>query len=340
MAAFRRFYQAYAAGDRGGGYTQRVHGVRPDPGRALAAALGLTLGFAFVEAAAGVLAGSLALLSDAGHMLIDSAGLLLALAATVVSRRPADMRRSYGYARAEVLVVPLHVLLMLGIAGFIVYEAVQRIGEPVEVLGWPVLLVGVVGLGVNLVVVRLLLEHSDLNLNARGALLEVIADTLGSVAVIVSGAMIAATGWSAVDIVASLAIAALVLPRAGSLLRQAVEILLEGAPGHLSLRRIEEDARRIPGVLALHDLHVWSLAPHFVALSAHVEVSSMEGCERVIAGLARMLRQEHGIAHVTLQPETREVHEAVECCALPDSDGILAHLHGEASHLPVVRKEG
>lgn len=321
-------------------YTRNVHGVRPDPGRALLVALGLTLGFAVVEAAVGVLAGSLALLSDAGHMVIDSAGLLLALAATVVSRRPADARRSYGYARAEVLVVPLHVLLMLGIAGFVVYEAVERIGEPVEVLAWPVVLAGVIGLGVNLVVVRLLLAHVEFNLNARGAFLEVVADTLGSVAVIISGAVIAVTGWSAVDVIASLAIAALVLPRAGSLLRQAVEILLEGAPGHLSLRRIEEDARRVPGVLALHDLHVWSLAPHFVALSAHVEVSSMEGCERVIAGVARMLRQEHGIAHVTLQPETREVHEAVECCALPDSEGVLAHLHGEGAPLPPVRKEG
>lgn len=317
-----------------------MHGHRPDPGRALAVALALTLGFAALEAAVGVATGSLALLSDAGHMLVDSAGLLLALAATAVARLPADSRRSYGYARAEVLVVPVHVLLMLGIAGYIVYEAVQRIGKPPEVLAWPVVFVGTAGLVVNLIAIRLLVEHSERNLNARGALLEVAADAVGSVGVIVSGAVIAATGWTAIDVITSLAIAALILPRAGSLLRHAVEILLEGAPGHLSLRQIEEDARLVPGVIALHDLHVWSLAPHFVALSAHVEVATMEGCERVIADLAEVLRRRHGIAHVTLQPETQTLHEAVECCALPDAEGVLTRLHPEAAGIRLPRKEG
>jgi len=316
-----------------------VHAHRPDPGRALAFALALTLGFAAVEAAVGLAAGSLALLSDAGHMLVDSAGLLLSLAATAVARLPADSRRSYGYARAEVLVVPLHVLLMLGIAGYIVYEAVQRIGSPPDVLAWPVLLTGVVGLGVNLVALRLLFEHGERNLNARGALLEVAADALGSVGVVVSGAVIAVTGWTGIDVIASLGIAALILPRGASLLRQAVEILLEGTPGHVNLREIEEDARRVPGVLALHDLHVWSLAPHFVALSAHVEVPTMEGCERVIADLAEVLRRRYGIAHVTLQPETRALHEAVECCALPDAEGFLARLHPEGGVIRPPRKD-
>lgn len=310
------------------------------PGRALGVALLLTIGFAAVEAAVGTVVGSLALVSDAGHMLVDSAGLTLALAATAVARLPADTRRSYGYARAEVLVVPLHVLLMFGIAGFIVYEAVGRIGKPVEVLAWPVVVVGLAGLAVNLLVVRLLLVHGERNLNARGALLEVVADTLGSVGVVVAGAVVLATGWTPIDLVVSIGIAGLVLPRGATLLRQAVDILLEGAPRHVSLRSIEEDARSVDGVLALHDLHVWSLAPHFVALSAHVEVPTMEGCERVIAELAALLRDRHGIDHVTLQPETRELHAAVECCALPDAEGLLVRFHPDGPSLRPPRKEG
>lgn len=317
-----------------------MDGRHAGPARALGVALLLTVGFAAVEAAVGTVVGSLALVSDAGHMLVDAAGITLALAATAVARLPADTRRSYGYARAEVLVVPLHVLLMFGIAGFIVYEAVGRIGNPVDVLAWPVVVVGLAGLGVNLLVVRLLLVHSERNLNARGALLEVVADTLGSVGVVVAGAVVLATGWTPIDLVVSIGIAGLVLPRGASLLRQAVDILLEGAPRNLSLRSIEEDARSVDGVLALHDLHVWSLAPHFVALSAHVEVPTMEGCDRVIAELAALLRDRHGIAHVTLQPETRELHAAVECCALPDAEGPLVRLHPDGSSLRPLRKDG
>ncbi len=298
-----------------------------DPGRALLLGLLLTLAFAAIEAAAGVLSGSLALISDAGHMLVDSAGLVLALAATVIARRPADERRSYGYARAEVLVVPLHVLLMLGIAGYIVYEAIERAQNPVAITPWPVVAVGAVGLGVNLLVLRLLSEHGRHNLNARGAALEVAADALGSIGVLIAGFVLLATGWTPIDLVVSIGIAAFVVPRALALLRQAVDILLEGAPGHVSLTDIERDALAVPGVRALHDLHVWSLAPHFVALSAHVELDSMADSERAIAGLATMLRERHGIAHVTLQPETRELHLAVECCELPDVDGSFVRFH-------------
>jgi cobalt-zinc-cadmium efflux system protein len=149
------------------------------PGRALAIGLALTLAFAVVEVAAGVLSGSLALVADAGHMLVDSAGLVLALAATLIARRPRDLRRTYGYARVEVLVVPVHVMLMLMIAGYIVYEAIRRIGGEPEIQGVPVLVVGLIGLGINIVTFRLLHGHSHDNLNARGAMFEVMADMLG-----------------------------------------------------------------------------------------------------------------------------------------------------------------
>jgi cobalt-zinc-cadmium efflux system protein len=294
--------------------------------RALAIGLVATLLFAVVEVVAGAWSGSLALISDGAHMLVDSAGLLLALAAALVARRPADLRRSFGYARAEVLVVPVHVMLMLGITGYIAWEAFARAGDGREIAAGPVLVAGLAGLALNIFVFRLLHGHAHSNLNARGAMFEVMADALGSVGVIVSALVIIATGWTAIDIVVSLAIAALVLPRAWLLLRQAVLILLEGAPAEMALDAIERDAREVPGVLSVHDLHVWSLAPSFVSLSAHVEVASMTGSELAIGALTAMLRERHGIAHVTLQPETRELHEAVECCDYPDM-ATLAHMH-------------
>lgn len=296
--------------------------------QALAAGLFLTLGFAALEVLVGIASGSLALVADAGHMLVDSAGLVLALAATAIARRPADLRRTYGYARAEVLVVPLHVLLMLGIAGYIVYEAIDRIGGQPEIDGLPVLLVGIAGLVVNLVTFRLLHGHHKTNLNARGALLEVGADALGSIGVIVSAVIIATTGWNAADVVIGFAIGALVVPRAVALLRSALAILLEGAPPGTDLDSLERDMITVPGVTALHDLHVWSLAPSFVALSAHVEVETMEGCEKPMAGVAALLREKYGIEHVTLQPETRELHEQIACCEFPDTR--VSHAHERA----------
>lgn len=280
--------------------------------------LALTLLLAGIEVAVGLAAGSLALVSDAGHMLVDSAGLLLALLAALVARRPADFRRTYGYVRAEILVVPVHVVLMAGVAAFIVYESVRRFGSPVDVEAGPVLAVGLVGLAVNVLVLRLLHRHQEHSLNVRAAWLEVAADTAGSAGVIVAALVVMVTGWSVADLVASLAIAAFILPRAAALLRQAVSVLLETAPRGIDTSAIEVDARSVPGVRALHDLHVWALTPAFVALSAHVEVDRMEGSDRILAGLAGMLRERHGIAHVTLQPETPDLHDAIVCCLYPD----------------------
>lgn len=308
----------------------RPHAVTR-PGRALAIGLVLTLSFAGVQLVASVWSGSLALASDAMHMLVDSAGLVLALVATLIAARPADFKRSYGYARVEVLVVPLHVLLMFGVAAYILYEAIGRAGDPPHVSAWPVLAAGAVGLIVNLVVLRLLRGHAHNNLNARGAMFEVMADALGSVGVIVAAAVILLTGWYGVDIVVSLAIAGLVLPRAVALLRQSLGILLEATPPGVSVERIERDAREIEGVEALHDLHVWSLAPSFVALSAHVEVSRMDDTEALIRDLTMLLRERHGITHVTLQPETRALHEAVACCEYPDAADNRDHAHRGAA---------
>lgn len=292
---------------------------RPDPGWALAAGVALTLGFAGVQVAASFISGSLALASDAVHMVVDSAGLLLALFAALIARRPADLKRSYGYARVEVLVVPLHVLFMLALAGYIAYEAFSRIGSDPAIEGVPVLAVGAAGLLVNLAVMRLLSGHAHENLNVRGAMFEVMADALGSIGVILSAVVILATGWTAIDVIMALAIAALVVPRALTLLRLAVGILLEATPPGVDAAAIERDARAVEGVQALHDLHIWALAPGFVALSAHVEVETMDRAGDQIAELTALLRERHGITHVTLQPETHELHEAVVCCEFPDA---------------------
>lgn len=307
-----------------------MHTPHDSARKALFAALVLTLLFVAVEAITGYLAGSLALVSDAGHMLADSAGLLLALAATTLARRPADSRRTFGYARAEVLSVPLHVALLAAIAGYILFESARRLsGDAPELDTGPVIVVGVAGLAVNLLVLRLLHGHSHDNLNIRGATLEAMADALGSVAVIVSSAAIALGAWRGIDTLVALAIAGLIVPRAFTVLRQAGSILMESAPRGLEPETISAAATEVRGVLALHDVHVWSIAPSFPALSAHVELNDAGCTEHVLTDLATLFRERFGIGHVTLQPETPALHEAMECCMSPDAGRIelAAHSH-------------
>lgn len=301
--------------------------------RALFAGLLITLVFMAVELTTGLWAGSLALVSDAGHMLTDSAGLLLAAAAASFARRPADARRTYGYARLEVLAVPVHVTLLLGIAGYIVVEAVLRFGDTPSIDTGPVLVVGAIGLAVNLVVIRLLSRHAGKSLNARAASLEAAADALGSVLVIVSATAIAFGAWRGLDVVAALAIAAAIIPRAIHLLRQAAGILLEGAPAGLDPATIISASREVEGVIDLHDVHVWSIAPSFPALSAHVELADFARTEHILTDLASLLRQRFGVGHVTLQPETPLLHEAMQCCLSPDAgrfEQAHAHVHPQA----------
>ncbi len=298
------------------------------PERPLLIGLALTLAVAALEAVTGVLTDSLALVSDAGHALTDSAGLILALGAATLGRRPADTRRTYGYARLEVLAVPVHVTLLLGIAGYIAFEAIRRIGDSPTIDTGPAILVAALGLAVNIVVVRLLQAHAHHNLNARAARLEAVADSLGSVAVLASSIAIALGAWSGIDVLVALAIAAFIVPRALQLLRQSADILLESAPEGLDPFEIVAAGREVPGVVALHDVHVWSIAPRFPALSAHVEVRDVMHAEQVLTDLATLLRERYGIVHVTLQPETPALHEAIECCLSPDAAGLdPAHAH-------------
>ncbi len=301
--------------------------------KALIAGLVLTLAFVVIEAVAGWLTNSLALLSDAGHMLADSAGLILALGAATLARRPAGGRHTYGLARFEVLVVPIHVVLLGLIAGYIVFESIGHLRDTPDIETGPVIAVGLAGLAVNLLVVRLLHSHGTSNLNMRAATLEASVDAIGSVAVVVSAIVIAAGGWSGIDAVVGLAIAVLVIPRAWTLLRQSADILLESAPAGLDPEKVETAALEVEGVMALHDVHVWSIGPAFPALSAHVELADVTCTEHILTDLATLFRERFGIVHVTLQPETPALHEAMECCLSPDS-GLLeaaSHSHGPVS---------
>ena len=272
-------------------------------GHGLLIALVLTLAFAGIEAVAGWWSGSLALLSDAAHMLTDSSALGLAAGAAWLARRPPSLRHSYGLVRAEVLAALVNSLLMLVLIGYIVHEAIDRLGSPRDIHGEAVIGVALVGLAVNLVVAWVL-SQGEHTLNSRAALLHVLGDALGSVAAIAAGVVIFTTGWTPIDPLLSLLVAALILVSALRLLREALHVLMEGVPGHVELERVGRDLASIEGVTRVHDLHVWTLSSGSVALSAHVEIRDLAGWPAVLDAARQQLEAAHGIQHVTLQPET------------------------------------
>lgn len=271
-------------------------------GRVLWIALGATLGFAVVEVLAGWWSGSLALLGDAGHMFSDSTALGLAALAAWVARRPPSTRHSYGLGRAEVVAALVNALLMLAVVTGIVVHAVERLQSPVPVRGAAVLGVAALGLGVN-VGVALLLSRGGGGLNVRAALLHVLGDLLGSVAALLSGAVILYTGWTPIDPLLSLLICAIILFSSLRLLREALHILMEGVPAHITLEEVGRRMAASDGVREVHDLHVWTLSSGHVALSAHVVVEDLGAWPAVLAGLRVRLEEEFGITHTTLQPE-------------------------------------
>jgi cobalt-zinc-cadmium efflux system protein len=272
--------------------------------RALWAALLLTGGFAAIEAVAGFLAGSLALISDAGHMVTDSASFVVALIAAAVALRPPSRRASYGYARAEVLAAFVNALAMLALIVWIAVEAVHRLLDPVPVAGTTVMIVAAVGLAVNLVVAWML-SRGATGINARGALLHVFGDLMGSVAALVAGAVIYRTGWMPIDPILSLVVALLILRSTLALLKESTGVLLEGVPGHVSYEAVGRALAGIPGVTGVHDLHVWQMSAERVALSAHLMLTDGPAWPRVLASAQRMLAHDFGIDHVTLQPAWR-----------------------------------
>ena len=271
-------------------------------GNGLLVALLLTLSFAGVEALAGWWSGSLALLSDAAHMLTDSSALALATGAAWLARRPPSRLHSYGLARAEVMAALANGLLMLILLGFIVSEAIERFGTPRLIRGEAVVAVAAAGLAINLLVAWVL-SRGEHTLNTRAALLHVLGDALGSVAAIIAGIVIVTTGWTPIDPLLSLLVAALILISALRLLREAVHVLMEGVPLHVRLDDVGHDLAALDGVRQVHDLHVWTLASGSIALSAHLEIRRLDDWPAILAAARQALDARHGIRHVTLQPE-------------------------------------
>ena len=272
-------------------------------GPALRSAAALTLGFAVVEAAGGWWTGSLALLSDAGHMLTDGAALALAALAAWVARRPPSARHSYGLGRTEVFAALVNAVAMLAIAGALGYEALLRWHAPAPVKGGAAALIALGGLALNLAILRRLTPHRH-DLNARAAMLHVAGDAMGSGAALSAGLIIAFTGWLRVDAIASLAICALIAVAALRFTRDSVHALMEGVPRGLSVEAIGQEMARVEGVLSVHDLHVWMLSGSRTALSAHVVVGSMQHWDRTLGALQQCLHEKFHIDHVTLQPES------------------------------------
>lgn len=279
------------------------HTHAPESGRALRAAAALTIGFAAVEAAGGWWTGSLALLSDAGHMLTDGAALGLAALAAWVARRPPSARHSYGLGRAEVIAALINAVAMLVIVALLGYEAFLRFQAPGTVKGGAAALIACAGLALNLLILRRLAPHGQ-DMNARAARLHVIGDALGSLAALVSGLVIALGGSMAVDPIASLLICGLIAMSGLRLTRESLHALMEGVPGGLSVDEIGREMASVEGVLSVHDLHVWMLSGSRTALSAHVVVGSMGHWERTLPALQQRLQERFGIDHVTLQPES------------------------------------
>lgn len=268
----------------------------------LTSAVLLTLGFAAVEAVAGWWAGSLALLSDAAHMVTDTAALGLAAFAAWVMRHPPSARHSYGLGRAEVVVALINGLFMLAVVSGIGWAAVQRLYAPQPVAGPAVMAVAALGLLVNAMVAGLLLRGEQ-TLNIRGALLHVMGDLFGSLAALASGAVIYFTGWTPIDPLLSLLICALILYSSLRLLRDTLHVIMEGVPPELDLAEVGQALAGARGVHSVHDLHIWTLSSGVVALSAHVVVSDLGGWEEVLGRLRTLLHQRYAIDHVTLQPE-------------------------------------
>ena len=272
--------------------------------RTLWLVLGLTGGFMLVEAVAGWLTGSLALISDAAHMFTDSAALAVSLAAVRLTRMPADAKRTFGYARFEILAAAFNAALLFLVAGFILHEAWARFRQPAEIHTTGMLLVAVGGLIVNLVAARLLHSRSTANLNMKSAYLEVMADLVGSVGVIIAALIILVTGFTWVDPLIAVAIAVWVVPRAWLLFKASVNILLEGVPDGLDLAQIRDCILAVPGVDGVHDLHVWALATREPSLSAHVVVPEAVNAERARMTICAALGERFSIHHTTIQVES------------------------------------
>lgn len=269
----------------------------------LAITLGLTSAFLIAELIGSYIFNSLALLSDAAHMFTDSAALAIALAAVKIGQRPADDARTFGYRRFEILAAAFNALLLFAVAGYVLYEGIALFFQPAEVQSKGMLIVAAIGLVVNIIAMRLLSAGKEQSLNVKGAYLEVWADMLGSIGVIVGALVIMFTGWQWVDPVVAIAIGLWVLPRTWILLKDTAQILLEGTPRGVDIVQLRAAIAETEGVVGVHDLHVWSLTTNDHSLSVHIELAPKAGPDEVRIAVADMLKAKYEIGHATIQVE-------------------------------------
>ncbi|MBC2658077.1 cation transporter [Pseudomonas sp. MSSRFD41] len=287
------------------------HGqVRAGHERKLWMALGLTGSFMIAEVIGAFVTGSLALLSDAAHMLTDTLALGISLVAIQVAKRPADRKRTFGYARFEILAAAFNALLLFVVAFYILFEAWQRLQAPPQIQSTAMLVIALLGLIVNLVSMSLLASGSSQSLNVKGAYLEVWSDMLGSLGVIVAALVIMYTGWGWVDSLVAAAIGLWVLPRTWTLLRESTNVLLQGVPEGIDIDQVEQGIRAVPGVGDVHDLHIWALTSGKNVLSAHL-VAQLDSRDEqaILAEVSELVQERFEIAHVTLQVEQSGFHE-------------------------------
>ena len=272
--------------------------------RPLLISLGLTFAFLIVQVVTGLITGSLALLSDAGHMATDVLGLGMALAAIqAASHAQNHPQRTFGLYRLEILAALANAVLLFGVAGYIGFEAINRLSNARDVASTPVLVVGVIGLVINVIAFKLLRAGSKESLNVRGAYLEVMSDMLGSIGVIAAAIIWGITGWTWVDPVIGAAIGLFILPRAYKLGRTAIRVLVQSAPEHLNVAALQADLATIAGVIDVHDLHVWTLTSEMDVASAHLMVASGVDTHSVLDQARVLLAERYGITHATLQVE-------------------------------------
>jgi len=272
----------------------------------LSIALALTVTFMVVEVIGGLWTGSLALLADAAHMMTDAGGLALSLIAIRFAERPRTPQNTFGYVRMEVLSALTNAVVLLLLTVYILYEAYQRFQNPPEVIGGPMLAVAVAGLIVNLISMRMLSAGSSESLNVKGAYFEVLADMLGSLGVIVAAAVVLTTGWQLVDPIIGAGIGLFIVPRTWVLLKQAIHILMEGTPPEIDMALLEKRLTEIPGVVAVHDLHVWTITSGADAMSGHMVVTDLSSARATLAAAQAALKSGFGLSHVTIQIEDEE----------------------------------
>ncbi|MFF3705661.1 cation diffusion facilitator family transporter [Streptomyces phaeochromogenes] len=313
MGAGHSHGHAHGADGGGGGTATAAYRGR------LRVALWITLTVMVVEIVGGIVANSLALVADAAHMATDALGLAMALLAIHFAGRPPSGNRTFGYARAEILAALANCLLLLGVGGYVLYEAIQRFVTPAETEGGLTAAFGLIGLVANMISLSLLMRGQKESLNVRGAFLEVAADALGSLAVLVSAVLVLTTGWQAADPVASIVIGLMIVPRTWKLLRETLNVLLEAAPEDVDMAAVRSHIRALPGVEDVHDLHAWTITSGLPVLSAHVVVGAEAldtiGHEKMLHELRTCLGEHFDVEHCTfqLEPDGHAAHELRVC---------------------------